>query len=98
MARVLKRWREADITLIIDGTMVFGDRFQICRFSLLQGWRVIAIVWKVIPGKGNTKVEVLEEIFRQAAEFLRPRVKSVTVLGERGFRDCYWAQLCLELG
>jgi DDE family transposase len=98
LCRVLKGWRGADITLTIDGTMVFGDRFQIFRLSLLHGCRAIPIGWKVIPGKGNTRVECLEGIFRQAAEFLQPRVRSVTLLGDRGFRDCDWAQLCLELG
>jgi len=66
--------------------------------SLVHGHRAIPLVWKVIPGKGLTQVEVLEAMLTQAAEFLRPRVKRVRFLADRGFRDCDWADLCVKLG
>lgn len=95
---VLTGWKDVDVTVVIDGIMVFGDRLQIFRLSLLHGCRAIPIIWVVIPSKGNTKVEALEQMFRRAAEFLQPRVRSVTLLADRGFRDCDWAELCLALG
>jgi DDE family transposase len=98
LEQVLKSWKYSDITVIVDGVMVFGDRLQIFRLSLAHGCRAIPLIWRVIPGKGLTTVEALEPIFEKAAEFLRNHVASVTLLADRGFRDCDWAALCLSIG
>lgn len=52
----------------------------------------------MLPTEGLTHVEVLESMLRRAAEFLNPRVRQVTFLADRGFRDCDWAELCLKIG
>lgn len=98
LEHVLQGWHAFEVTIVLDGVMVFGDRLQIFRLSLVHGCRAIPLVWKVIPGKGLTQVEVLEPMPTQAADFLRPRVKQVRFLADRGFRDWDWADLCLKLG
>src|SRR5512136_1316823 len=97
LEHVLKGWRAVEAVVVLDGVAVFGDRLQIFRLSLVHGHRAIPLVWKVIPGKGLTQVEVLTAMLTQAAEFLRPRVKRVRFLADRGFRDCDWAELCVKL-
>jgi len=95
---VLEDWHTVDATIVLDGVAVFGDRLQIFRLSLVHGQRAIPLVWKVIPGTGLTQAHVLEAMLTQAAEFLRPRVKHVHFLADCGFRDCDWAELCVNLG
>ena len=98
LEHVLQGWHPFEVTIVLDGVMVFGDRLQIFRLSLVHGCRAIPLIWKVIPGKGLTQVQVLERMLTQAADFLRPRVKQVRFLADRGFRDCDWADLCVKLG
>jgi len=98
LAQVLEGWQATEAVVILDGLMVFGDRWQIFRLSLVHGRRAIPLAWKVVAGKGLTHREVLEPMLRQAAEFLRPRVGAVRCLADAGFRDCDWAVLCGELG
>jgi hypothetical protein len=97
LEHVLEGWRAVEAVVVLDGVAVFGDRLQIFRLSLVHGHRAIPLVWKVIPGKGLTQAEVLATMLTQAADFLRPRVKRVRFLADRGFRDCDWADLCLKL-
>ncbi len=40
-----KGWHLADVTVVVDGTMIFGDRLQIFRLSLLYGCRAVPLVW-----------------------------------------------------
>jgi hypothetical protein len=98
LEHILEGFRGIDITIILDGTQVFGNRWTIFRLSLVHKGRAIPIVWKVIKGKGNTQVPKLEAMLLQAARCLRPLVKSVTFLADRGFQDCDWASLCLKMG
>jgi len=98
LEHVLEGWCAVEAVVVLDGVAVFGDRLQIFRLSLVHGHRAIPLVWKVIPGKGLTQAEVLDAMLTQAADFLRPRVKRVRFLADRGFRDCDWADLCLKLG
>jgi hypothetical protein len=97
LEHVLAGWRTVEAVVVLDGVAVFGDRLQIFRLSLVHGHRALPLVWKVIPGKGLTQAEVLEAMLTRAADFLRPRVKRVRFLADRGFRDCDWADLCLKL-
>ncbi len=97
LAHVLSGWRAVNAVVVLDGVMVFGDRLQIFRLSLVHGCRAVPLNWVVIPGKGVTQVERLEAMLSRVAEFLAPKVKQVTFLADRGFRDCDWAQLCLKL-
>lgn len=98
LAQVVAGWHASEAVVILDGVLVFGNRWQIFRLSLAHGQRAIPLVWKVVAGKGLTQREVLEPMLRQAAEFLRPRVATVRCLADAGFRDCDWADLCGKLG
>ena len=97
LVHVLAPFAGRAVYVILDGTLVFGNRMQIFRLSLVHKNRAIPLVWKVIPGKGNTRVSQLEGMWTQAAEVLNGSVGSVTLLADRGFRDHHWTALCLRL-
>ena len=98
LEHALQDWQAVTAVVILDGVMVFGDRWQIFRLSLAHGGRAIPLVWLVLPGKGLTQMEKLEPMLTRAAAFLNGRVKHVVFLADAGFRDCDWAQLCLKIG
>lgn len=98
LEEALQGWQSVTAVVILDGVMVFGDRWQVFRLSLAHGGRAIPLVWLVLPGKGLTHMEKLETMLRRAAAFLNGRVKHVIFLADAGFRDCDWAQLCLKIG
>jgi hypothetical protein len=52
----------------------------------------------VLPGKGLTTVKRLKTMLERVKRLLQTHVESVVFLADRGFRDCAWAHLCLELG
>lgn len=97
LACALAAWRAIEVFVILDGVMVFGDRWQVFRLSLRHGGRAIPLAWVVVAGKGVTSVERLTEMLTRVATFLRGRVQRVTFLADRGFRDCDWAKLCRKL-
>ncbi len=98
LEQALQGWQSVTAIVILDGVMVFGDRWQIFRLSLAHGGRAIPLVWVVLPGKGLTEMEKLEALLTRAAMFLNTRVKRVLFLADAGFRDCDWAHLCLKIG
>ena len=98
LLHVLAPFAGQAVDVILDGTLVFGNRRQIFRLSLVHNNRALPLVWKVIPSKGNTRVSPLEGMLTQAAEVLNESAASVTLLADRGFRDHQWATLCLRLG
>ena len=98
VAHLLHNWAAVEAYVILDGVMVFGDRWQIFRLSLQHGGRAIPLAWVVVPGKGLTQVETLTAMLTRVATILRHRVKRVVFLADRGFRDCDWAKLCRKLG
>lgn len=99
LAQVLgTAWQDEHALVILDGLMVFGNHWQVFRLSLEHGCRAIPLAWVVIPGKGLVRVEKLQAMLEQVAAFLKPRVKGVTFLADRGFRDCDWADLCQKIG
>lgn len=98
LEQALQGWHTVTAIVILDGVMVFGDRWQVFRLSLAHGGRAIPLVWLVLPGKGLTQVEKLETMLGRAAQFLNPRVKRVLFLADSGFRDCDWAHLCRKIG
>ncbi|MCI0554122.1 MAG: transposase [Anaerolineae bacterium] len=98
LAHVLSGWSEVEAYLILDGVMVFGDRWQIFRVSLRHGCRAIPIAWTIVEGSGLVKVAKLKRMLEKVQRFLKRYVKRVTLLADAGFRDCDWAQLCQELG
>ncbi len=98
LAHALQGWRAGCLYVIIDGTVVFGDRLQIFRLSLAHGNRAIPLGWVVVPGIGLVKAERLQALFRQVADFLRCYSCVVYCLADRGFRDHDWAELCQSVG
>jgi len=98
LEHVLSGWSSVDAYLVLDGVMVFGNRWQIFRVSLRHGCRAIPIAWTIVEGNGLVKVEKLKGMLEKVKRFMKRYVKQVTFLADAGFRDCDWAQLCLELG
>lgn len=98
LEQVLSGWSAVEAYIILDGVMVFGDRWQIFRVSLQHGCRAIPIAWTVVAGKGLVKVTKLKHMLEKVQKFLKKHVKRVTFLADAGFRDCDWAQLCENLG
>jgi hypothetical protein len=98
LEHVLSGWSSVEAYLILDGVMVFGDRWQIFRVSLRHGCRAIPIAWTIVEGNGLVKVNKLKSMLKKIQRFMKRYVKRVTLLADAGFRDCDWAQLCEELG
>jgi hypothetical protein len=98
LEHVLSGWSAVEAFIILDGVMVFGDRWQIFRVSLQHGNRAIPLAWTVVEGKGLVKVARLKSLLEKVQRFLKHRVKCVTFLADAGFRDCDWAHLCEKLG
>ena len=98
LEHVFSGWSSVEVDLILDGVMVFGDRWQIFRVSLRHGCRAIPIAWTIVEGKGLVQVDKLKSMLEKVQRFMKRYVKRVTLLADAGFRDCDWAQLCLDLG
>ena len=98
LEHVLSSWSAVEATIILDGVMVHGGRWQIFRVSLQHGCRAIPLAWLVVKGKGLVKVSKLKGTLEKVQKLLKKYVKRVTFLADAGFRDCDWAQLCEELG
>lgn len=98
LEHVLSGWSAVEATIILDGVMVFGGRYQIFRVSLRHGCRAIPIAWTIVKGKGLVKVTRLKSMLEKVQRFLKKYVKRVLFLADAGFRDCDWAQLCEKLG
>jgi hypothetical protein len=98
LEHVLSGWSSVEAYIILDGVMIFGDRWQIFRVSLQHGCRAIPIAWTIVEGKGLVKVSKLRSMLEKVHRFLKKYVKQVTLLADAGFRDCDWAQLCEKLG
>ena len=98
LEHVLSGWSEVEAYLILDGVMIFGDRWQIFRVSLRHGCRAIPIAWTMVEGKGLVKVNKLKRMLEKVQRFMQRYVKRVILLADAGFRDCDWAQLCEKLG
>jgi hypothetical protein len=95
---VFSGWSYVEATIILDGVMLFGDRWQVFRVSLVHGGRAVPLAWRVVKGKGLVKVNKLKSMLEKVQRFLKEHVKEVLFLADAGFRDCDWAQLCEELG
>lgn len=98
LEHVLADWSSAQARIILDGVMVYGDRWQIFRVSLQHGCRAIPLGWVVVSGKGLVKVSRLKKMLEKVHNLLKKYFKSVTFLADAGFRGCDWATLCEELG
>ena len=98
LEHVFVGWSSVSVTIILDGVMLFGNRWQVFRVSLLHGNRAVPLAWTVVKGKGLVKVSKLKSMLEKIQRFLKRHVKEVLFLADAGFRDWDWAQLCTELG
>ena len=98
LEHVFVGWSNVSATIILDGVMLFGNRWQVFRVSLLHGNRAVPLAWMVVKGKGLVKVSKLKSMLEKVQRFLKRHVKEVLFLADAGFRDWDWAQLCTELG
>ena len=105
LKHILRDWRTQTVSVILDGSMVFGDRLQIFRLSLAHGPaadhfgnRAIPLWWVVLPGKGLVKSERLSELFTRVATFLDLYANRVLLLADCGFRSYDWVELCQLVG
>jgi len=98
LEHVFAHWTSVSAIIILDGVMLFGDRWQVFRVSLLHGNRAIPLAWTVVEGKGLVKVTKLKSMLEKAQRFLKKHVKEVLFLADAGFRDWDWAELCTKLG
>ena len=98
LEHVFAGWSSVLVIIILDGVMLFGDRWQVFRVSLLHGNRAVPLAWMVVEGKGLVKVSQLKSMLEKVQRFLKGHVREVLFLADAGFRDWDWAQLCTELG
>ena len=70
LKHVLSGWSQMEAYLILDGVMIFGDRWQIFRVSLRHGCRAIPIAWTVVEGKGLVQVNKLKRMLEKVQRFL----------------------------
>jgi hypothetical protein len=98
LEHVLAHWSSVEVCIILDGVMVYGDRWQIFRMSLQHGCRAIPLGWVVVSGKGLVKVSRLKKMLEKVHNLLKKYFNRVTFLADAGFRGCDWATLCEELG
>lgn len=98
LEHVFAGWSSVSAIIILDGVMLFGDRWQVFRISLLHGNRAVPLAWTVVEGKGLVKVGKLKSMLEKVQRFLKRHIQEVLFLADAGFRDWDWAQLCTELG
>lgn len=98
LEHVLSGWSSVEVDLMLDGVMVFGDRWQIFRVSLRHGCRAIPIAWTIVEGNGLVQIHKLRSMLEKVPRFMKRYVKQVTLLADAGFRACDWAQFCQDLG
>ena len=96
IGHVLERWANRDVTIILDGCFVYGDRLQMQRLSLSHCFRALPLAWKVVSSKGLVSLDVCKAMLDHAAKLLK-RVRRVTFLADRGYRSRDWARKCREL-
>jgi hypothetical protein len=87
LEHILSDWSSVEAYIILDGVMIFGDRWHIFRASLQHGCRAIPIAWKIVEGKSLMKVSKLKSMLKKVQRFLKRYVKRVTFLADAGFCD-----------
>jgi hypothetical protein len=96
ISEVLQAWSGREVTIMLDGCFVYGDRLQMLRLSLSHCYRALPLAWKVVTSKGLVGLEVCEPMLEQVAVLLKP-TRRVTFLADRGFRSREWARKCRSL-
>jgi hypothetical protein len=96
ITQVLKQWAHREVTIMLDGCFVYGDRLQMLRLSLSHCYRALPLGWKVVANKGLVSLDVCEPLLEHVATLLK-RTRRVRFLADRGFRDRDWARKCRSL-
>ena len=65
---VLEQWANRDVTIILAGCFVYGDRLQMQRLSLSHCFRALPLAWKVVSSKGLVSRDVCEPICCQSPQ------------------------------
>ncbi len=90
LEHVFAGWKNVSATIVLDGVMLFGDRWQVFRVSLLHGNRAAPLARVVVKGKGLVKVARLKNMSEKVQRFLKRHVQEVLFLADAGFRDWDW--------
>jgi hypothetical protein len=93
---VLEQWANREVTIMLDGCFVYGDRLQMLRVSLSHCYRALPLAWEVVNSKGVVALDVCVSMLEHVATLLK-RTRRVTFLADRGFRDRDWARKCRDL-
>jgi hypothetical protein len=96
ITNVLHKWSGREVTIMLDGCFVYGDRLQMLRLSLSHWYRALPLAWEVVTSKGLVALDSCEAMLEHVAHLLA-RTRRVTLLADRGFRDRNWARKCCEL-
>lgn len=96
ITHVLKPWANRDVTIMLDGCFVYGDRLQMLRVSLSHCFRAVPLAWVVVTSKGLVTLAVCEQMLERVGALLK-HTRRVTFLADRGFRDRDWARKCRSL-
>ncbi len=75
LEQVFEGWSNLSVIIILDGVMLFGDRGQVFRVSLLHGSRAFPLAWQVVEGKGLVKVGKLKGMLEKVQRFLKRHVR-----------------------
>lgn len=93
---VLHAWAGREVTIMLDGCFIRHKTLQMLRVSLPHCYRARPLAWEVVTNKGNVEIEVCDTMLDQVA-LLLTRMRRVTFLADRGFRDRAWARKCRVL-
>lgn len=93
---VLQAWAGREVTIMLDGCFIRHKALQILRVSLSHCYRALPLAWEVVTEKGNVELDVCEPMLDHVAK-LMGRMRRITFLADRGFRNRAWARKCREL-
>ena len=97
ISEVLQPWAGREVTIILDGCFIRHKALQMLRVSLSHCYRALPLAWEVVTTKGNVELDVCDAMLDHVAKQLK-RIRRVTLLADRGFRDRAWARKCHTLG
>ena len=93
----LSHWKRPTIHVALDATSV-NDRLVVVRTALIYRQRALPLAWRVFQRKSvMLAFEQYADVIRYTATLL-PTDATVTLLGDRGFRDIRLMQLARDLG
>ena len=96
LEEVLQAWQNCEVTIMLDGCFIRHKALQILRVSLSHCYRALPLAWEVVTNKGSVELDVCETMLEHVAKLLM-RMRRVTFLADRGFRNRAWARKCREL-